>query len=89
MIDRHPSAQTLEMLGRVLTLNEVRILGLRWEALRLSAETRTTSPEDLLCRTFAVMTRTKGTEALFKEGLNNLTETLQEVWSSGNSVNLI
>lgn len=86
MIDRQPSAQTLEVVGRVLALNDVRILSLRWEALRVSAETRTTSPEDLLCSTFAVMTRTQGTEPLFKEGLNNLRETLHEFWGSGDPV---
>ena len=32
------------------------------------------TPMSLLCSTFAIMTRTQGTEALFKEGLERLKE---------------
>jgi hypothetical protein len=79
MIDRQSSAQTLDMVNRVLAMNDIRILRMQWEALRVSADARTMSPEDLLCSTFAIMTRTKGMGALFREGVNNLTKTSYEV----------
>jgi hypothetical protein len=74
MIDRQPSAQTLEMVERVLVMNELRILRVNWKALKLQHESQIVDSEDLLCRTFAIMTRTEGTEVLFKEGLERLKE---------------
>jgi hypothetical protein len=47
---------------------------------------RLIAPEDLLCSTFAIMTRTKGTEVLFKEGLDKLKETSPEVSNPDDSV---
>ncbi|KAI0571713.1 hypothetical protein Alg215_10226 [Pyrenophora tritici-repentis] len=40
MIDRQPSAQTLEMVDRVLVMNDLRILQLKWKALRLASPIR-------------------------------------------------
>ncbi|KAI1559921.1 hypothetical protein PtrEW7m1_011726 [Pyrenophora tritici-repentis] len=78
MIDRQPSAQTLEMVDRVLVMNDLRILQLKWKALRVHVHSQDSTPGDLLCSTFAIMTRTQGTEALFKEGLERLKETSPE-----------
>ena len=85
MIDRQPSAQTLDMVNRALAMNDVRILGEQWEELRVSADARTMSPEDLLCSTFAIMTRTR-LEWLFKEGVDNITNISHKVWSSDDFV---
>ncbi|KAI1525886.1 hypothetical protein A1F97_08506 [Pyrenophora tritici-repentis] len=81
MIDRQPSAQTLEMVDRVLVMNDLRILQLKWKALRVHVHSQDSTPGDLLCSTFAIMTRTQGTEALFKEGLERLKETSPELAS--------
>lgn len=55
-------------------MNDLRILRLKWNALKVHGGTQHLASEDLLCSTFAIMTRTKGTEALFKEGLDRLKE---------------
>jgi hypothetical protein len=89
MIDRQPSAQTLEMLDRVLVMNDLRILRLKWEALRVHDYSQGLTPENLLCSTFAIMTRTQGTETLFKEWLERLKETSSELWSCDALVILI
>jgi len=86
MIDRQPIAQTLEMEDRVLVMNELRILRLKWKALRAHDHSQDPTPENLLCSTFAIMMRTQGTEALFKEGLERLRATSSEVWSCDASV---
>jgi hypothetical protein len=80
MIDRQPSAQTLEMVDRVLVMNDLRILRLKWKALRVHDHGQDSTPENLLCSTFAIMTGTQGTEVLFEKGLERLKETSSEVW---------
>jgi hypothetical protein len=75
MIERQPSVQTLGMVDRVLAMNDLRILRLKWKGLKLHNGSRDVSPEGLLCSTFAIMTKTEGTEMLFKEGLDRLKET--------------
>ncbi|KAH7335101.1 hypothetical protein BKA66DRAFT_479984, partial [Pyrenochaeta sp. MPI-SDFR-AT-0127] len=60
IIESQPSAQTIEMVDRALNAHD---------------KNQDLSPEDLLCRTFAIITKTEGTENLFKEGLDRLTET--------------
>jgi hypothetical protein len=70
----------------VLVINDLRILRLKWKALRVPDHGQDSTPENLLCSTFAIMTRTQGTEALFKEGLEKLKETSSEVWSCDASV---
>lgn len=79
MIDRQPSAQTLEMVDRVLIMNDLRVLRLKWKELKVYSNIQDITPESLLCRTFAIMTKTEGTEVLFKEGLDMLKETSPEV----------
>jgi hypothetical protein len=79
MIDRQPSAQTLEMVGRVLIMNDLRVLRLKWKELKVYSNIQDITPQSLLCRTFAIMTKTEGTEVLFKEGLDMLKETSPEV----------
>jgi hypothetical protein len=86
MIDRQPSAQTLEMVDRVLVMNNLRILRLKWKALRVRDHNQDSTPEDLLCSTFAIMTGTQGTDTLFKKGLERLKEASPEVWSCVASV---
>jgi hypothetical protein len=80
IINRQPSAQTLVMVDRVLVINDLRILRLKWKALRVHVHIQDSTPEILLCSTFAIMTRTQGTEALFKEGLERFKETSSKVW---------
>jgi hypothetical protein len=82
IIERRSSAQTLDLVDRALSMNEIRILHLQWKALRAPVDGQAMSPEDLLCITFAIMTKTRGTEALFKKGLDNLRDTTPGVWSS-------
>lgn len=79
MIDRQPSAQTLEMVDRVLIMNDLRVLRLKWKELKVYSNIQDMTPQSLLCRTFAIMTKTEGTEVLFKEGLDMLKETSPEV----------
>jgi hypothetical protein len=79
MVGRQPSEQTLDIVERVLVMNDLRILRLKWKALKLHVSGQDVAPEDLLCSTFASMTRTEGTEVLFKEGLAGLKETSPEI----------
>jgi hypothetical protein len=79
MVDRQPSEKTLEIVERVLVMNNLRILRLKWKALKLHVSGQDVAPEDLLCSIFAFMTRTEGTEVLFKEGLAGLEETSPEI----------
>jgi hypothetical protein len=66
-----PGAPAAEMVDRLLLINDLRVMRLKWKNMS-SAEGL--SSEDLLCRTFAVMTNTEGTEDLFKDGLDRLNE---------------
>jgi hypothetical protein len=86
MIGRQPSEQTLEMVDRVLVMNDLRALRLKWETLRVHDHGQESTPENLLCSTFAIMTRTQGLEALFKKGLERLKQTSSEVWGCDDSV---
>jgi hypothetical protein len=79
MIERQPNVQTLGMVDRVLIMNDLRILRLKWKELKVHNGSQDISPEGLLCSTFAIMTKTEGTEVLFKEGLDRLKETSPEV----------
>ncbi|KAH7108858.1 hypothetical protein B0J11DRAFT_449429 [Dendryphion nanum] len=72
IIKGQPSACALDMVNRLLMMNELRILRLRWESLEVNDGNQVLSPEDLLCMTFAMMTNTEGTEDLFKDGLDML-----------------
>jgi hypothetical protein len=86
MIDRQPSAQTLEMVRRVRVMNDLRILRLKWKALGVHDHGQDSTLENLLCNTFAIMTGTQGTEALFEKVLERFKETSSEVWSWDASV---
>ncbi|PVH99608.1 hypothetical protein DM02DRAFT_528693, partial [Periconia macrospinosa] len=79
MVERQPSAQTLEMVERVLAINDLRILRLKWKTINAQDGNQVLSPEDLLCRAFAMMTKTEGVEQLFKEGLGKLEATALSV----------
>ncbi|KAL5401264.1 hypothetical protein PMIN04_013122 [Paraphaeosphaeria minitans] len=75
MIESEPSAETLETVDQVLAVNDLRILRLKWRTINALDGDQAISPEDLLCKAFAAMTRTDGTEPLFKRGLEKLEET--------------
>ncbi|PVH99598.1 hypothetical protein DM02DRAFT_528690, partial [Periconia macrospinosa] len=79
MVERQPSAQTLEMVERVLAINDLRILRLKWKTINAQDGNQVLSPEDLLCRAFAMMTKTEGIEQLFREGLGKLEATALSV----------
>jgi hypothetical protein len=66
-----PGVPAAEMVDRLLAMNDLRVMRLKWKNMS-SAEGL--SSEDLLCRTFAVLTNTEGTEYLFKDGLDRLNE---------------
>jgi hypothetical protein len=75
MIESEPSTETMETVERVLAVNDLRILRLKWRTINARDGNQAISTEDLLCRAFAVMTKTDGTEPLFKRGLEKLEET--------------
>jgi len=66
-----PGVPAAEMVDRLLAMNDLRVMRLKWKNMS-SAEGL--SSEDLLCRTFAILTNTEGTEYLFKDGLDRLNE---------------
>lgn len=77
------------MVDRLLAMNDLRVLRLKWKAMKTqdgvnggSVGGNALSPEDWLCRTFATMTKTEGTEHLFKEGLERLNESVFEFLKS-------
>jgi hypothetical protein len=74
------------MVERVLVMNHVRILHLKRKALKMQDQSQLVDSEDVLCSTFAIMTRTEGTEVLFKEGLERLKETSPNTLGSDYSV---
>ncbi|KAF2871961.1 hypothetical protein BDV95DRAFT_594247 [Massariosphaeria phaeospora] len=59
-----------EMADRLLALNDLRAIRLKWKSM--GARLDAASSEDLLCRTFATMTNTEGTEYVFRDGLERL-----------------
>jgi hypothetical protein len=70
-----PGIRPTEMVDRLLALNDLRIMRMKWKHLdQVQDGGEVLSPEDLLCRTFAMMTKTQGTETVFKEGLQNLND---------------
>jgi hypothetical protein len=86
LVQRQSSAQTLDLVDRALAMNEVRMLHWQWEELRAPVDGQAISPEDLLCSTFAIMTRTEEMEMIFMKGLDNIRKTLPNICSSGDSV---
>lgn len=74
-----PGVAASEMVERLLAMNDLRVMRLKWKNMS-SADGL--SAEDLLCRTFAVMTNTEGTEYLFKDGLDRLNEGIFEFLKS-------
>jgi hypothetical protein len=86
MAERQTSAHTLDMVDRVLVMNDLRILRLKWKTLKVHDGSQTSSPEDLLCSTFATMTSTEGTEMMFREGLDRLKEASSEAGRPDSSV---
>lgn len=64
-----------EMIERLLALNDLRMMRLKWKNMSSAVGLST---EDLLCRTFTIMTNTAGTEHLFKDGLHRLNEGIFE-----------
>lgn len=61
------NAQSLEMVQRLLALNDLGALHLKRRAHRVQFEGPVVTSENLLCGLFAIMTNMKGTEPLFKE----------------------
>ena len=70
-----PGVPAAEMVGRLLAMNDLRVMRLKWKNMS-SADGL--SAEDLLCRTFSIITNTEGTEYLFKDGLDRLNEDIFE-----------
>ncbi|KAH7088140.1 hypothetical protein FB567DRAFT_441158 [Paraphoma chrysanthemicola] len=63
------------LVDRILAMNDLRAMRLKWKNM---SPVDGMSPEDLLVRSFCVMTMTEGTEFMFKEGLNRLERTVFE-----------
>lgn len=70
-----PAVPAGEMIERLLALNDLRMMRLKWKNMSSAVGLST---EDLLCRTFTIMTNTSGTEHLFKDGLYRLNEGIFE-----------
>ncbi|KAK7177718.1 hypothetical protein PSPO01_16234 [Paraphaeosphaeria sporulosa] len=66
-----PAVPATEMVERLLALNDLRMVRLKWKSASIAVGLRI---EDILCRTFTIMTNTAGTENLFKDGLDRLNE---------------
>ncbi|KAF2281515.1 uncharacterized protein EI97DRAFT_429532 [Westerdykella ornata] len=78
-MESKPGVRPSEMVDRLLAMNDLRVMRLKWKAMKTQDVGNVVlSPEDLLCRTFATMTKTEGTENLFKEGLEKLNESVFE-----------
>ena len=78
-MDKAPGLRQSEMVDRLLAMNDLRLLRFKWKAMKAQdASGQTISAEDLLCRTFAMITNTEGTEGVFKEGLERLNDLLFE-----------
>jgi hypothetical protein len=75
-MDSQPALTSLGMVDRLLAMNDLRVMRLKWKLMRAQDGHHVLSSEDLLCRTFAVMTKTEGTETMFREGLEKLNETM-------------
>jgi hypothetical protein len=68
-----PGLPVGDMVDRLLAMNDLRLMRLKWKNMS-SAEGL--SSEDLLCRTFAVMTNTEGAEYMFKDGLDRVNDAI-------------
>ncbi|KAK7177933.1 hypothetical protein PSPO01_16020 [Paraphaeosphaeria sporulosa] len=66
-----PAVPATEMVERLLALNDLRMVRLKWKSASIAVGLRI---EDILCRTFTIITNTAGTENLFKDGLDRLNE---------------
>ncbi|XPS73614.1 hypothetical protein M3J09_005758 [Ascochyta lentis] len=64
-----PGVSAAGLMDRLLAMNDLRVMRLKWKNM---STLDGVSPEDLLCRTFAVMANTENTEQLFKDGLDRL-----------------
>ncbi|KAF1978648.1 hypothetical protein BU23DRAFT_564220 [Bimuria novae-zelandiae CBS 107.79] len=71
----HPAVPAGEMIERLLALNDLRMMRLKWKNMSSNFGLST---EDVLCRTFTIMTNTAGTEYLFKDGLDKLNDGIFE-----------
>lgn len=77
-MENEPGVHAAEMVDRLLAMNDLRVLRLKWKTMNTQDGNQTLSPEDLLCRDFALMTNTEGTEYLFKDGLDRLNDSMFE-----------
>jgi hypothetical protein len=77
-MENDPGVPAPEMVDRLLAMNDLRVLRLKWKSMNTQDGNQTLSPEDLLCRNFAAMTNTGGTEYLFKDGLDRLNDSMFE-----------
>jgi hypothetical protein len=67
--DHTPGMPAAEMVGHLLVMNDLRALYLE---RKNTSSADGLSAEDLLCKSFAVLTNTEGTEYLFQNGLARL-----------------
>lgn len=64
-----PGVSAAALMDRLLAMNDLRVMRLKWKNM---SPLEGASPEDLLCRTFALLANTENTEHLFKDGLDRL-----------------
>jgi hypothetical protein len=81
-MENKPAVPASEMVDRLLAMNDLRVLRLKWKTMNTQDGNQTLSHEDLLCRNFAVMTSTGGTEHLFQNGLDRLNDNMFEFMKS-------
>jgi hypothetical protein len=68
-LSAQPGISSSGLMDRLLAMNDLRVMRLKWKNM---STLDGASPEDLLCRVFAVMSNTENTEHLFKDGLERL-----------------
>jgi hypothetical protein len=76
LMDSQAALPPSEMVDRLLAMNDLRMMRFKWRAMKVEEGNNMLSAEDLLCRAFALMTKTEGTEAMFKQGLERLNESV-------------
>lgn len=64
-----PGVNAAGIMDRLLAMNDLRVMRLKWKNM---SPLDGASPEDLLCKTFALISNTENTEHLFKDGLDRL-----------------
>ncbi|KAF2000129.1 hypothetical protein P154DRAFT_522907 [Amniculicola lignicola CBS 123094] len=84
---QQPGMKNGEVVDRLLALNDLRMLRLKWKMMKSDPSNPQSgaegegrrrengefvSAEDVLCKVFAMMTRTEGTEETFRQGLDIL-----------------